>query len=67
MTKHNRRNFIKKCSISITKWSPLLSMLGLKLHRYANPLNVGWQGWVTWCNKLIGFIKLDGSFFPFFK
>ena len=63
--KHNRRAFVKELLTRAAKWSPLLSMLSLRLHQYANPAAVGWQGWVTWCGRLVGFVRLNGSFFSF--
>jgi hypothetical protein len=45
----------------IARWSPLLSALGFRFHAYSNAAAAGWRGWLTWCNRLVGFVRFDGS------
>jgi len=59
--KTTRREFFGRLAAS----SPLLTLLGIRIHVYANPLATGWHGWVTWCGRLVGFVRLNGRFCPF--
>lgn len=41
--------------------SPLIGILGIHFHAYTYPAAVGWQGWLTWFGRIIGFVRLNGS------
>ena len=56
--KSDRRTFLKQTSCGLASKSPWLGLLGFRVHKYANPIATGWHGWVTWCGKLVGFVRL---------
>ena len=51
----------REAMLKVTYWSPLLSLFGIRFHAYVNPLAVGWEGWLTWCGRLVGFVRLNRS------
>ena len=53
-----RRDFAGEALLKTGRWCPLL---GFRFHAYANPI-AGWNGWVTWCGKLVGFVSRTGEF-----
>jgi hypothetical protein len=57
----NRRKWFADCKDRLLRWAPWLGVLGFHLHRYARPTLVGWQGWVTWFGRTVGFVRLDGT------
>ena len=60
--KYTRRNFLgTSAAMSAAKWSGVLGLLGFRFHAYAYPALVGWRGWLTWGNRLVGFVRINGS------
>ena len=55
----NRREFFRRMSLGVSRWIPGLGLLGFQVHRYANPVATGWYGWITWCGRLVGFLRPD--------
>jgi hypothetical protein len=58
----NRRNFFNELGWRVIKWSPMLGLLGFRFHAYTNgilpmPGYEGWSGWVTFCGRLVGFVR----------
>jgi len=39
----------------------MVGLLGFRFHPYANRIGAGWSGWLTWCGKLVGFVRLNGT------
>ncbi len=57
----NRREFAKDAMLRLGRWCPWLGLLGFRFHAYANPVATGWNGWITWCGKLVGFVARNGN------
>lgn len=62
----DRRAFFGRCGLTIARWTPALGLLGFRFRPYTFP-NGAWAGWVEWCGRLVGFVRLNGEFFPFSK
>ena len=56
-----RRDFAGEALLKTGRWCPLLGLLGFRFHAYINPIGTGWNGWITWCGKLVGFVARNGS------
>lgn len=55
-----RREFFGTTFRRVACWGAPLGLLGFRLHVYANPVATGWRGWITFCGRLVGFVRLDG-------
>ncbi len=56
-----RRDFACEVLLKTGKWGPFLGLFGFRFHAYGNPSAVGWNGWITWCGKLVGFVSRAGN------
>ena len=54
----NRRQFFTEATWQIMRWTPWLGLLGFRFHQYhaAGVAAHGYQGWITWGSRLIGFV-----------
>ncbi len=59
----NRRRFFQSVTQKVAAWGAPLSLLGFRLHPYANPQTVGWRGWITFWGKCVGFVRPNGSIY----
>ena len=60
----NRRQFFGSVAAKASQASPAIALAaGTRFKPYKIP-NGAWRGWVECWGKVIGFVRLDGSFFP---
>ena len=58
MARVTRRNFITSAA---TRWSTAFGLLGFRFSAYANPAATGWRGWIEWCGRAVGYVRLNGE------